>query len=102
MPCDNCDLDTVVLVAQGISCARCGVVLCDNCFLISKAIHGTLGDKNDTFPQKIGTASCMSWPFDEYYPENYGLFGCLRGCVMCTPAPSAKLEQIWAQHQVPI
>ena len=60
---------------QGISCMRCATAMCEQCYNLSVKLYGYVGDKNLIFEQpKEESKTCMEWPYNEYYPENYGCF----------------------------
>lgn len=69
---------------QGLSCMRCGIAMCDECYNLSVRLYGFVGDKNMILgkPSEVST-TFNDWPFDEYFPEDFGGYKLSRGCISC-------------------
>ncbi len=95
--CDICKVGILTLRSvpeQGISCARCGIAICDICYDLSVKLYGFVGDKNLVLVKPLVIPeSCMNWPYNEYYPEDYGVFLTTRGCIKCMTESPPKRDK---------
>ncbi len=67
--------------ADGISCIRCEIAMCDECYDLSVKLYGFLGDKNLVLPKSL--KRIYVWPYNEYFPEDRNGFKTTRGCIEC-------------------
>jgi hypothetical protein len=85
--CDICNegkLTARSVPEQGISCMSCGIAMCDDCYDLSVRLYGFIGDKNLVLekPSEPST-SFNDWPYNEYFPKDFGGFKMTRGCIEC-------------------
>ena len=79
---------------QGLSCIRCGVAMCDDCYHLSIRLYGFIGDKNVILgkPAEVST-TFNDWPYDEYFPEDFGGYQLSKGCIDCMTRSPPKRDK---------